>query len=150
VVKSEMRRARREDAKILLPLFELYRRFYGRESDLAGGCEFLQNRLTREEAVIFFVAEAARGLGFTLLYPSFSSLALRRTWILNDLFVLPEARGRGLGRQLLQRAAEFCRETGARGMTLKTAGDNVPAQRLYESEGWKRDRHFLNYDWEVD
>ncbi|CAA9431073.1 MAG: hypothetical protein AVDCRST_MAG37-607 [uncultured Rubrobacteraceae bacterium] len=63
----------------------------------------------------------------------------------NDLFVTPEARGRGFGAALLAETRRFAAETGAKGLTLVTAVDNLPAQRLYERMGWKRDETFYHY-----
>ena len=74
---------------------------------------------------------------------------MRRLWILNDLYITAEARQRGLGLALLERAREFAIETGARGLELATATDNIPAQRLYEKTGWQKDLEFLHYSLSV-
>lgn len=84
--------------------------------------------------------------GFIQLYPTFSSVSIKRLWILNDLFVIPEGRRQGVGTKLLERARAFAVETHAKGLTLKTAVENVSAQALYESLGWQRDNHFFSYD----
>jgi len=86
-------------------------------------------------------------VGLAQLYPSFSSIRLGREWILNDLFVKPEARGRGVGSDLLARCERWTVETGAVGAWLDTAVDN-PAQRLYAARRWKLDREFLRFDWD--
>lgn len=127
-------------------MFDAYRVFYGQDSDLELAHEFLRERLGREESVVFLALDRGleRAAGFTQLYPLFSSVAARRKWLLNDLFVAPEARGRGVGRALLEAARGLAAETGARGLELATAPDNTAAQRLYESAGWKRDV-FLHY-----
>ncbi len=92
-----------------------------------------------------FVAEGPAGaVGFTQLYPSFSSVSMKRLWVLNDLFVAPEHRRGGVATRLLEAARAHARETGAKGLSLQTATDN-PARRLYESRGWKRDEVFLTY-----
>jgi GNAT superfamily N-acetyltransferase len=83
--------------------------------------------------------------GLTQLYPSFSSTSMRRLWILNDLYVTPEARGHGVGRALLEAAREHAERTRAKGLELMTARDNKAAQALYDSMGWKRDEVFLLY-----
>jgi len=64
---------------------------------------------------------------------------------LNDLFVEAAARRGGLGQRLLQAAAEFGRSAGAVRLTLSTAHTNLPAQSLYESNGWQRDEIFRSY-----
>ena len=85
-------------------------------------------------------------IGFTQLYPSFSSGALARIFVLNDLFVMPDARRRGAGFALLQAAAEFGRRIGAVRLVLATELSNTTAQRLYECAGWNRDTMFCSYN----
>ncbi len=94
---------------------------------------------------MFLAEQAGDVVGFTLLYPSFSSISLRPIWVLNDLYVLPGCRRNGVGRALLRRARRYARETRAEYLTLETAVDN-PARSLYESEGWVRDVSFLHYE----
>lgn len=149
--KIEIVRATIEDLPLLIPLFEAYRQFYKQAPDLEGARRFLTAHFEENSSVIFLAfrtgEEGARhACGFTQLYPSFSSAALKPLWILNDLFVAPEARRSGAGRALLERAREFAAETQARGLTLKTAVDNYTAQALYEAAGWKRDEQFYSYN----
>ena len=87
-----------------------------------------------------------QGLGFTQLYPAFSSVRMRRSWVLNDLFVAPDARGKGVARALMDRARQFAADNGIASLSLATAIDNHPAQALYESLGWVRDEKFYHYD----
>jgi GNAT superfamily N-acetyltransferase len=145
--------ARLEHLDLVAPLFDAYRMFYEQPSDLAGARAFIQARLEQEDSVIFLIlAEEAGqtvGLGFVQLYPSFSSISMRPIWILNDLFVSPQARKQGLGRVLMERARVWARETGAKRLVLATALDNVTAQKLYESLGYHRDERFYHYSLEV-
>ncbi|TMC04915.1 MAG: GNAT family N-acetyltransferase [Chloroflexi bacterium] len=140
-----VRRAGLGDVDDLAPLFDLYRQFYGQASDLAAARAFLSERLRRDESVIFIASADDVALGFTQLYPSFSSVSVRRLWILNDLFVSPAARRGGVGRRLLERAREWAVETGAKGLTLTTALTNSAARSLYESCGWRLDDEFAHY-----
>jgi len=140
-----VRRAGLGDVDDLAPLFDLYRQFYGQASDLAAARAFLSERLRRDESVIFIASADDVALGFTQLYPSFSSVSVRRLWILNDLFVSPAARRGGVGRRLLERAREWAVETGAKGLTLTTALTNSAARSLYESCGWRLDEEFAHY-----
>jgi GNAT superfamily N-acetyltransferase len=138
-----VKRAAVADVDAVAPLFDAYRRFYGQRSDLAAAHAFLSERLGREESVIF-LAVADRDhepLGFTQLYPSFSSVSVRRIWILNDLFVRPDVRRGGVGRRLLERARQWAIETDAKGLTLATAVTNGAARALYESCGWQQDEY---------
>jgi GNAT superfamily N-acetyltransferase len=141
----EIRRATGDDVPRLVPLFGAYREFYRQRAQPQAEQEYLVERIAREQAVVFLAERSSELVGFTLLYPSFSSISLRPIWVLNDLFVQPPERRNGVGALLLRRAVEFARSTGAEYLTLETAKDN-PAQRLYEAEGWRRDVEFLHYE----
>lgn len=138
-------RATVADAPRIAPLFDAYRQFYKQNSDLAAARAFIAQRLERDESVVFLALAGDEAAGFVQLYPCFSSIAMKRMWILNDLFVTPEARRRGAARALMQRARQWALETQADGLWLETAVDNRAAQRLYESLGWKRDDDYYRY-----
>ncbi|RMF78306.1 MAG: GNAT family N-acetyltransferase [Chloroflexi bacterium] len=135
----------------LVPLFDAYRQFYEQTSDVIGARTYLSERLKNQEATVFLALDPGGvGLGFTLLYPSFSSVSMRRIWVLNDLFVTPDARKQGVGEALLNRARQHAAETDARSLMLQTAIDNIPAQSLYEKLGWVRDEDFYVYTLRVE
>lgn len=147
----EVVRATPDDLPVIVPLFEGYRQFYKQAPDPEGARRFLAAHFEEKSSVIFLAfrideQDERLACGFTQLYPSFSSAALKRLWILNDLFVAPDARRLGIGRALLEAARVFAVETQARGLTLKTAVDNYTAQSLYEAAGWKRDEQFYSYN----
>jgi len=141
-------RANAEDVPRLAPLFDAYRQFYRQKSDLPGARTFLAERLIRSESVIFLalLGKDQKAVGFVQLYPCFSSTTMKPLWILNDLFVAPEARRFGVAKALMQRARDWARENRADGLWLETAIDNTPAQSLYERLGWKRDNEFYRYN----
>ena len=142
----EIIRASQKDVDRVAPLFDQYREFYKERADAEGARSFLMERLTKNESVVFLAVDRELGaVGFIQLYPSFSSVSMKRLWILNDLFVLPAARKRGVGEALLQRAEEFARQTNAKGLELETWVNNLPAQHLYEKCGWKRNVEFYQY-----
>jgi ribosomal protein S18 acetylase RimI-like enzyme len=139
-------RASVDDLDALAPLFSAYRDFYREPPDRAGDRAFLEARLRRGESTVFLARSGGVPVGFMQLYPTFSSTARKPLWILNDLYVVPAARRRGVASLLLDRAKELAIATGAEGVTLETAVDN-PAQRLYEARGWRLDRAFLHFEW---
>jgi ribosomal protein S18 acetylase RimI-like enzyme len=135
------------DIPRLVPLFDAYRQFYEQPSDLPAAEAYLTDRLARSQSVILLAqTQTGAAVGFSQLYPSFSSISMRRQWILNDLFVVPEYRRAGAGRALLQQARAFAVGDGAASMVLETAVTNTSAQALYESLGWKRDDLFYTYE----
>ena len=121
---------------VVARLFDQYRGFYGQPSDPALARDFIRERMERDESVILLAWVDDAAVGFTQLYPAFSSVSASRVWILNDLLVLPEARRKGAARALLSSAAEFARADGALRLELETDHDNASAQALYRAMGW--------------
>lgn len=149
MTSTTIRQAIPSDIEALVPLFDSYRQFYGRECDLRGAREFLLARFRHRESTLFIAHAAGAAIGFAQLYPSFSSASLARTFILNDLFVSESHRKTGVGRLLIAAAVEFAKSLGALRLTLATAADNKPAQALYRSFGWKRDEQFVVYHYTI-
>jgi GNAT superfamily N-acetyltransferase len=140
-----VRQATVADVDLIAPLFDQYRQFYRKPPDLDGARRFLLERFAHLESVIFLALAGETAVGFTQLYPSFSSASMAPIFVLNDLFVQPDARVRGAGTALLSAAAEYGRRTGAVRLTLSTELTNATAQRLYEKTGWTRDTVFCAY-----
>ena len=124
----------------LVPLFDAYRVFYGQPSEPGRCRRFLAERLTGRESVVYLAldGETHQALGFVQLYPLFSSVSVQRLWMVNDLFVQPGARKRGVAAGLLERCRTLARETGAKGLQLETDTGNHMARRLYERTGFTR------------
>ena len=135
------------DIDLLAPLFDAYRGFYARPSDPDLCRRYLTDRLSRGESVVYLAGvRGDSAVGFVQMYPTFGSLAAARVFILYDLFVAVDARQKGVGRLLMERARQHAQEAGARSIVLETARTNLAAQRLYESLGYKRDDQFLTYE----
>jgi len=99
------------------------------------------------ESVIFIVKDAEEDkFGFTQLYPSFSSISMERSWILNDLFVDEDYRKQGIAQLLLDAAQQHGQLTGAKGIGLTTGKNNVTAQRVYERNQYIKVEEFYHYD----
>lgn len=126
-------------------LFDGYRVFYRAGSDIEAVREFIRQRLELQDSVILLAVNDDQPVGFVQLYPLFSSVSMRRIWILNDLFVHPEARRQGVGRFLLEQARQFGIDHNALRLQLSTEISNTSAQALYESLGWIRDETFYGY-----
>jgi GNAT superfamily N-acetyltransferase len=148
--KSALQIVRASSAHVerLVPLFEAYREFYKQSPDPAAARQYLQERLDRDESVVFLAirTDSEEGLGFTLLYHSYSSLRMRSVYILHDLYVVPARRRQGIGRALMETAHQFALRQGAHRVSLATAVDNLAGQRLYQSLGYQRDEDFFYYD----
>jgi ribosomal protein S18 acetylase RimI-like enzyme len=140
-----IKKAAIEDLDPLAELFNSYRGFYKQESNLEGARAFLKERLLYEDSVVFIAYDESNPVGFVQLYPTFSSVSMKKSWILNDLYVNASARKKGFGEKLIQKAMGLAEETGAKGLSLETGQDNVTAQRLYEKIGFKKESNYFYY-----
>lgn len=139
-------RAGIEQLEAVAALFDQYRQFYEEQADLAACKQFIGNRLSNNQSVIF-AAQSVTGelLGFTQLYRSFCSVEMTELIYLYDLFVTPAARRQGVARSLMQAAREYASSRGAGRLQLETAITNLAGQALYEQLGWQRDEEFFTY-----
>lgn len=141
-----VKQAEVSDIDHLVYLFDGYRQFYGKESNVVQVRDFLLSRFNYGDSVLFIAWLNGEPAGFTQLYPSFSSTSLARIFILNDLFVALGARKQAVATHLLAAAKVFAKTVGAIRLTLSTAITNEVAQQLYSSQGWKRDDEFYEYN----
>jgi ribosomal protein S18 acetylase RimI-like enzyme len=129
----------------LAPMFDSYRVFYRQKSSPEAALEFLQQRLSKADSVIFLADVDGEAAGFTQLYPMFTSVGMARIWILNDLFVPNEFRRRGVAEALMKTAVEFARSEGAVSISLETQQSNTQASALYQKLGWKKEDEYDYY-----
>lgn len=141
-----IRKAEAADLDALLPLVQAYRVFYRREADATRERAFIESHLRNGSSCIYLAEVDGQAAGFMQLFPTHSTVQLAPSWILEDLFVDPKHRKAGVASALLQCALQHARETGACGMFLETANDNLTAQRVYERAGWTREGRFLKYN----
>ena len=139
-------RAKLEDVEKIAPLFDAYRIFYNQKSDMASAKTFLHERLAKHQSIVLMAHWNGEAIGFTQLYTTYSSVSMEPFFILNDLFVAPDFRGKRIGERLLEAAKELCKEFNFKGLALETANDN-PAQQLYEKLNWHKDTDYLHYFW---
>jgi GNAT superfamily N-acetyltransferase len=130
----------------LLPLVRGYREFYQQTHDAQRERDFMQANLREGRSVVFLAIVDDVAVGFVQIFPSHSTVWLAPSLILEDLFVLPAARGSGVASALLDAACDYARSIGAAGMFLETAMDNLTAQRVYERNGWTREGRFFKYN----
>lgn len=142
-------RATPKNLEQLVPLFDAYRIFYEQASDVELARAFLSRHFAEQTSIIFLALNDAEadntGIGFVQLYRSFSSVAARHLWILNDLYVAPSARRQGVARQLMEAARAFAKADGALRLLLETAADNVQAQALYDDLGYRKEQGVCHY-----
>jgi GNAT superfamily N-acetyltransferase len=134
-----IRKATVEDADVVAKMFDAYRMFYQQPSDLQEANKFITERLQLNESAILIAFIGDNAIGFAQLYPIFSSISMQRTWLLNDLYIDPFARGKGVASALLNAAKDFGRSTNSKWLMLQTGATNAAAQALYEKNGWQKE-----------
>jgi len=147
------KRIKLDEIHLVVNLFDSYRVFYKQTSDLVLAENYLNERLKNNESVIFVALDHDKPVGFTQLYPTYSSVRAIRNWILNDLYVDEDYRKQGIGKILIDAAMDFGISTGAKYVQLETAVDNYGAQHLYESIGFAKQllgTEFITYRKTVD
>lgn len=130
----------------MLPLVQAYRVFYKQQPDPQRERAFVEKHLRESTSVIYLAEADGKAAGFMQLFKTYSTVRLANAWILEDLFVDPHLRGRGVATALLAKAIEHAHSDGASGMFLETARDNETAQRVYEKAGWTREGRFYKYN----
>ena len=138
------------ETHLVAGLFNQYRIFYNQFSDIGMAKAFLDERLQHNESIIFVATDrnTQQAIGFTQLYPKYSSVRLTKNWILNDLYVDENYRKQGIGEMLIKAAMGFAKTQGSTFVQLETAVDNYTAQHLYESIGFVKqesDSEFFLY-----
>ena len=139
----QIKQASIDDINIVAPLFNAYRIFYNQASDMAGTTNFLYERIVKNQSTLFIAFINGEAVGFTQLYPIFSSLSLRPALLLNDLYIAERVRKLGITKALLNKAKEFGKQNNAGWLLLETAFDNYNTQSLYEKNGWIKQTDFF-------
>ena len=145
------RKAKNQDLDYLSELFDKYRVFYSKETDIESAKSFLSERISNNDSEIF-VAESTENklLGFVQLYPLFSSTRMKKLWLLNDLFVNSDNRGKGISVGLINKAKELVKQSNACGMFLETEKSNSIGNNLYPKTGFELNKGSNFYEWSIN
>jgi ribosomal protein S18 acetylase RimI-like enzyme len=120
-------------------LFNDYRIFYNKQSDIEGAKKFIFERFQNKESFIFSAFLNKEIVGFTQVYPTFSSVGMKQIYVLNDLYTHENFRSLGVGRSLIQHVKEFAQKNNVSTIILETASNNFTAKSLYESFGFSKE-----------
>ncbi len=144
----KIRKVNINDLTELSVLFDAYRVFYEKESNLEEAKIFLADRINKNESKIFVAENDLKNLvGFVQLYPIFSSTRMKKLWLLNDLFVDESQRNKGISIALIDAAKTLCTSTNSCGMILETAKKNLVGNKLYPKTGFELDFEHNHYEW---
>ena len=135
------------DINPLAVMFDLYRQFYRQSSDIPAAKKFLSERIENNDSVIFIAKQEGEYTGFVQCYPIFTSVGMKRFWLLNDLFVKSDYRGQGISKLLIDRCKQLAKDTDAKGLMLETEKSNVIGNQLYPKEGFVLNEGSNFYVW---
>lgn len=141
------RKATIQDLPQLAGLFDQYRIFYHKESDIPAAENFLKQRIENKDSEIFVAESEGKLTGFVQLYPLFSSTRMKRYWLLNDLYVNENYRGKGFSKKLIEEAKQLAISTDASGILLETGKSNDIGNQLYPSCGFEIYDEVNFYEW---
>jgi GNAT superfamily N-acetyltransferase len=145
----EIRPARTDEIEEMLPLIRAYCEFYETEPDDEGLRSMFETLINEpSQGAVFIARDDGRAVGFATLDWKWSSLKAARLGYLEDLFVDPAARGRGIADALIEVCAGRCRELGMPVMEWLTAPDNHRAQKVYKRAG-ADSATYLEYELEL-
>lgn len=133
----------------LAEMFDQYRQFYRQPSDMEGARRFLAERISLKDSLIYIAKEENEYSGFVQCYPLFTSVGMKKLWLLNDLFVKEKFRRRGISRLLIVQCKQLARKTGAKGLMLETEKSNAPGNMLYPNEGFILNTESNFYTWTI-
>jgi ribosomal protein S18 acetylase RimI-like enzyme len=148
---GQVRKVAAGDLEDLLPLMRAYCDFYEvdpSDEDLLALSRALIADPSGEGVQLIARGAAGEALGFATVYWSWSTARAARLGVINDLFVLPGARGNRIAERLIAACVERAREHGAKALEWETALDNASAQALYDRIGAVRER-WLSYSLEL-
>jgi GNAT superfamily N-acetyltransferase len=136
-----------QDLCQLAELFDQYRIFYHKDSDISAAENFLKERIQKQDSEIFVTENDGKLIGFVQLYPIFSSTRMKRYWLLNDLYVNENYRGKGFSKQLIEASKQLAKSTDASGILLETGKSNNIGNQLYPSCGFEIYDSVNFYEW---
>lgn len=87
-------------------------------------------------SLLFLAFDGEDPVGVAVCFVGFSTFAARPLLNIHDLAVIPEYRGQGVGRRLLEQVEARARELGCCKLTLEVQERNRTAQRLYQKVGF--------------
>ncbi len=146
---KNIRKATIQDIGQLSELFDQYRIFYHKDSDIPSAEKFLTERIENKDSEIFVAENEGKLIGFVQLYPLFSSTRMKRYWLLNDLYVNENYRGKGFSKELIEESKELAKSTNAAGILLETGKSNHIGNQLYPSCGFEIYDEVNFYEWKI-
>jgi len=131
-----IRQAERKDCAIILSFIQALAEYENMSDEVVADADLLEEWIfDKQKAEVIFAVVDGKEVGFALFFHNFSTFLGRAGIYLEDLFVLPEYRGNGYGKALLQRLAAIAVERGCGRLEWSCLDWNWPSIEFYLSLG---------------
>ena len=131
-----IRTASVEDCGRILQMIRALARYEKMEDQVVATEDLLREWIfEKKKAEVLFATEDGREVGFALFFHNFSTFLGRAGIYLEDLYVMPEYRGKGHGKALLKRLAQITLERGCGRMDWQCLDWNERSTAFYRSLG---------------
>jgi GNAT superfamily N-acetyltransferase len=135
-MKPTFRAATREDAPLLLNFIRAFAEYENLLDEVTATEKLLESRLfDKNAAEVILALVDGKEVGFALFFPNFSTFLGQAGLYLEDLFILPEYRGYGIGKALLAELARIAIDRGYGRMDWLCLNWNEPSIKFYRSLG---------------
>ena len=135
-MSENIRKATKKDVGLILDFIKKLAEYEKMLSDVVASEQLLKEWLFEKKvAEVIFALENGKEVGFALYFHNFSTFLGRAGIYLEDLFVLPECRGKGYGKLLLKTLAKIAVERGCGRLEWCCLDWNKPSIDFYESLG---------------
>ena len=133
-----IRQAERKDCAVILSFIQALADYENMSDDVVADEALLEEWIfDKQKAEVIFAVADGKEVGFALFFHNFSTFLGRAGIYLEDLFVLPEYRGKGYGKALLKKLAEIAVERGCGRLEWSCLDWNQPSIDFYLSLGAK-------------
>ena len=141
----EVRLMQYSDIDQVAVLLEEFRLLYGAPPDLEKTLQYLKDRFENEQSKIFIALDGNEYLGFCQMYPTFSSISLKKLYILKELYVVKSHRKKGVAKELIQHAEKSAKRFNTIGLIIETRITNQSALKFYDSVGYLKEGEHIYY-----
>ena len=129
-----IRQAERKDCAVILSFIQALAEYENMSDEVVADADLLEEWIfDKQKAEVIFAVVDGKEVGFALYFHNFSTFLGRAGIYLEDLFVLPEYRGNGYGKALLQRLAAIAVERGCGRLEWSCLDWNQPSIDFYLS-----------------
>ena len=139
-IKPTFREAQRGDCALILDFIKGIARYEKLEDKVVATVELLEEWIfEKQSAWVIFPVVDSKEVGFAVFCQNFSTFMGRAGMYLEDIYIMPEYRGQGIGKQLIEFSIEAARGYGKKYLRLYTSTDpnEAAAQFLYEKYGFR-------------